>query len=91
MNPYNGPESTVNSDYTLAVNDVRASGVNVVGYVRTNYANRAISDVLSDIDTYFVQYSVTGIFLDEASADVADLEYYRQAALHVYAKGYGGD
>lgn len=87
MNPFNGPESTVNSDYTTAVTNVQASGVSVIGYVRTNYSNRAIADVMTDIDTYYSQYPINGIFLDETSTDVAKLDYYKQAADYVYAKG----
>jgi hypothetical protein len=58
-----------------------------VGYVRTDYGNRNLSDVLQDISTYSgwanssQGIQMHGIFFDEAAHDYTPevAEYYREA------------
>ncbi|MDP3599246.1 MAG: spherulation-specific family 4 protein, partial [Nitrospirota bacterium] len=52
--------------------DLRAAGVKMLGYVRTNYANRdglaPLSQVDTDVSLYHDHFNVDGIFLDEAAS-----------------------
>lgn len=64
-NPSNGPGLEMNQSYVDAINNFRANGGLVLGYVPTGYGNRAISDVESFIDCWYQWYKVDGIFLDE--------------------------
>ena len=76
INPDSGPGTSQNSDYVRQVNDAHAAGVKIIGYVYTNYGNRAISLVTADIDKYYQYYTMDGIFLDEASNDCSQVDYY---------------
>jgi hypothetical protein len=71
-----------------------------VGYVRTDYGNRNLSDVLQDISTYSgwansrQGIQMHGIFFDEAAHDYTSevAEYYRTANDAVKtAPGFAGD
>ena len=77
MNPDNGPGSSVNSDYTTAVNVFRAAGGKVVGYAHTSYGARSQADVLSEVASYASFYNIDGIFLDEMSNTSVDFAYYQ--------------
>jgi len=85
MNPASGPGSAPDPAYGDAVARAQGAGVAVLGYVYTGYGRRPPAAVQSDISAYKQWYGVKGIFLDEASSDVADLPYYRQAAAQVRA------
>ena len=87
LNPGSGPGTTVDSNYTRAVNRLRTAGGRVIGYVPTGYGSRPIAAVTQDILKYQNFYSVDGIFLDEMGNDgsAASLSYY--ASLYQYIKG----
>lgn len=76
MNPYNGPETAPNPDYVTAVQQARAAGVAVLGYVHTSYGARPAATVQADIDAYFAWYDVDGIFLDEVASSATWISYY---------------
>lgn len=92
-NPGNGPGEGPNvpnpwqyQKYTEAINQVRAHGAKVLGYVFTCYgltkdtalcAGRTTEDVLQDIASWKSWYPVDGIFLDENSTDVNYLGWYK--------------
>lgn len=71
-----GEAATPNSDYTSAIVKLNeAPNVETVGYVRTNYTDRDINDVLRDIETYSgwsqsnSSLAMSGIFFDETPND----------------------
>ena len=85
VNPNSGPgnESLPNEQYREAVAQLRKyPNVELLGYVRTDYAKRSIDDVIRDIKVYAgwpaynASLTMNGIFLDEAphqySADAVD-------------------
>ena len=88
MNPNNGPASWVNSNYTSAVNALRAAGGRVIGYVYTSYTARALTEVKADIDRYHAFYTIDGFFVDEmtSDSDAAHLAYYEELYQYVKAK-----
>jgi hypothetical protein len=85
INPHNGPGLQEHEAYRKAVSEVRRAGTRVLGYVRTAYGTRPPSEVTGDVDRYRSWYGVDGIFLDEASPDVALVPYYAALAQHVRA------
>src|SRR5207302_896442 len=50
MNPNSGPGLTQDPQYVTAVNNLRAAGGKVIGYVSTSYTTRATNAVKTDID-----------------------------------------
>ncbi len=79
INPNNGPDrAPPNTDYQQGIKDLRQAGIQIVGYVPTNYATRSLSEVRNDIDLYFKHFNVDGIFIDETANTLDKLTYYRQ-------------
>lgn len=75
VNPGSGPGSSQfpDSQYTTEIKKLNAyPNVNTVGYVRTGYGSRNISDVVSEVNTYAgwssnsSDLAMHGIFFDEA-------------------------
>lgn len=87
MNPYNGPNTSPNANYVTAVNQAKAAGIKVLGYVYTQYGARSVAVVKADIDKYASWYKVDGIFFDEAasSATSANVSYYQDLTNYVKA------
>ncbi|MBI3347182.1 MAG: spherulation-specific family 4 protein [Burkholderiales bacterium] len=87
MNPGNGPGTASNSDYVASVNEFRAAGGKVVGYVYTCYGvnhctpevppTRSTAEVLADAQKYASWYSVDGVFLDEMATQPSALPFYQ--------------
>jgi len=69
---------------------LKNAGIEMVGYVYTSYGSRDVAAVKADIDMYVNKYPlVTGIFLDEASAEASKLPVYTQIYNHIMSKpGY---
>lgn len=90
INPSSGPLPTVDSSYATYMTRMKNAGIELVGYVHTTYGDRAVADVVSDINTYVSAYPlVTGIFLDEAANDASKISYYTQVYNTIMAKpGY---
>lgn len=92
MNPNNGPGNAFNQDYANGVSTIHAagSGYLIFGYVYTNYGQRSLSTVESDIDNYFSWYSVDGIFVDETASDGSLVAtYYQPLADYITGKKSG--
>ena len=88
MNPNNGPSTSVNSNYTSAVNALRNAGGRVIGYVYSSYAARPVVDVEADIDRYHAFYTIDGFFVDEMTndSDATHLAYYEELYQYIKAK-----
>jgi hypothetical protein len=85
LNPNSGPGSAFDANYGAAVDNVRAAGGAVIGYVDTKYAGRTLSDVESDVATYSSWYHLDGIFFDQMTSSSPALSYYQQ--LYTYVQG----
>ncbi len=83
MNPASGPGTSQNSDYVAAVNNAKAAGIKVIGYVHTSYGARDIDVVKGEVDLYKQWYGVSGIFLDEVSSGAAELPYYQNVSAYI--------
>jgi hypothetical protein len=96
LNRNNGDDTRAEPAWAAAVKRTQASGIVVLGYIRTGYAHRNPDDIRAKIDGVYSSYGVDGIFLDETPTDcsaigpsgVANLAYYR--ALANYIKGKPG-
>jgi hypothetical protein len=87
-NPYNGPGSSKDVNYTNGINAATAKGIMMMGYVYTGYGGRSASSVKADIDTFYNWYGTTNIFFDEVDNTTAKLSYYQD--LYNYVKSRGG-
>jgi Spherulation-specific family 4/Carbohydrate binding module (family 6) len=85
----NGPGTALDTDYSSAISNARAAGVQVFGYVYTGYASRSLASVEADISTWKTLYGVTSIFLDEAATGSSSLSYYEALTNYVHQEGLG--
>jgi hypothetical protein len=103
VNPDSGPGTNTLSDPNYARELPKLNSrknVQTIGYVRTTWATRNISDVLQDVSTYSswaenktADYQVHGIFYDEAPSTYSSETAAFMKTLDQYAKaqvGFGG-
>jgi Spherulation-specific family 4 len=85
FNPDNGPGTATNPAYTAAIAQAQAKGIIVLGYVSTQYGQRAEGDIDADVNGYYQYYSPSGIYFAEGpTADTCDTlqaEYQRLTTL----------
>jgi Spherulation-specific family 4 len=79
-----GPGTSANSDYTTHIDNCRAVGIKVLGYVDTNYAGIAQSTVEAEMAIWDDLYAVDGFFCDRVPNVIGSEAYY--TALSGYAK-----
>ena len=80
LNPNSGFGTSVDPSYATAINQVRDSGGKVIAYVYTNYGDRPLIDMASEIDKYIAFYAIDGFFIDQMTEDGTDenIRYYDQ-------------
>jgi hypothetical protein len=85
FNPNSGPGTATNPAYTAAIAQAQAAGIIVLGYVSTQYGQRAEADIDADVNGYYQYYSPSGIYFAEGpTADTCDTlqaEYQRLTTL----------
>ncbi len=86
LNPDSGPGTAQDANYVSAVANLHHAGGQVIGYVHTSYATRAMSEVTNEVSLYQSFYPVDGFFIDEMTddADTNHLNYY--STLYQYIK-----
>jgi hypothetical protein len=75
-NPDTGPGTSVNSDYTTHIANMRATGIKVLGYVDTDYAGIALSTVQAMMTTWVSHYAIDGFFFDRCPNATGSESYY---------------
>jgi hypothetical protein len=65
INPEGGPGISYDPNIATEVKDMQAAGISVIGYVPTNWGERGIPSIESDMLIYLNWYGVTGIYLDQ--------------------------
>jgi len=90
INPNSGPNANgPDSSYTTYMKKFQTAGIEMVGYVHTQWGARDINTVNTEIGTYASKYpGVSGIFFDEAAVETSAVSYYRQAYTTVMSKGF---
>ena len=87
INPNSGPNNAPpNTDYQQGIKDLHQAGIKIVGYVPSNYSNRDIRSVKTDIDLYIKHFKVDGIFIDEAASSTEKASYYQQLYQYIKSK-----
>lgn len=80
INPDSGAGSAYDPTYAQAVIDFKSAGGKVLGYVSTNWGQRDLQAVKSDIDNYANWYPVDGLFFDESGENASELGYFTTVA-----------
>ena len=85
VNANSGPGTATNPDYETQLANNAAANIRNIGYVALSYGSKSFSDVTAEIDAWHSLYdNVSGIFLDEYSANAA--EACDAAAVYNYIK-----
>ncbi len=88
INPGDGPGVKLSSTYATWVVNLRAAGINVLGYVYTSFGARSASSIKTDIATYKSWYGINGIFVDEMSNKVGYESYYTALTAYAHSEGF---
>lgn len=90
LNPASGPGSGPNPEFRQAVQQAKANGSQVIGYIGTNYGQRPLWQSEQYIREYRQWYGVRGIFLDQApTSGTQQIGYYRALARYIHALSPG--
>jgi len=85
VNPDSGPGSSFDPQYAQVISAARSEGVQLLGYIDTNYATVPLTTIDQEIGDYQTWYGITGIYFDESSSSASQLTYYQQATAAVRA------
>ncbi|HUD07811.1 MAG TPA: spherulation-specific family 4 protein [Candidatus Saccharimonadales bacterium] len=88
-NPDNGPGTVVDTTYQAAIENARAAGIAVYGYVDTNRTADSIASVEANINTWKKFYNVTDIFFDNVPTGIAEEVYYQTLSTYVHQQTPG--
>ncbi len=89
INPSDGPGTSQDSNYVNGIQKLQSVGITVLGYVSTGYAQKSLSEVSSDINSYATFYpSMNGIFFDEMSTLISAVIYYQDACEYAISNGF---
>jgi len=85
FNPASGPGTATDPAYPPVIAQAQAAGIRVLGYVSTNYGQRAEADITADVNGYYSLYSPSGIYFaegpTESDCDTLQPLYQRLASL----------
>jgi hypothetical protein len=86
--PADGPGQRSDARYVSALRQTRRQGIRVLGYATTDYGNRSLAEVKSDVDRWHTWYAIDGIFFDEVPSSRERVAYCLE--LHAYTKSKSG-
>jgi hypothetical protein len=85
LNVDNGVGTAPDPHFQTLVRQAQAAGISVLGYSSTNYGQRSIGSVETEVRQYKTWYGVNGIFLDLTQGTPGELSYYRALASYIRA------
>jgi hypothetical protein len=90
LNPNSGPGAKADPTYVRIVNDFRAAGGTLYGYVTSSYGKRSPDEVMAEVAKYQQYYKIDGLFLDEMDNTPKNLDSYREIARRLHEAIPGG-
>ncbi len=85
VNPESGPGTAPDRHYAAIVSRAKAAGVEVIGYVNTEYGKRPRPEIEADIDRWVRFYpDIQGIFFDAQASAAEHVHLY--AALRTFVR-----
>jgi hypothetical protein len=85
LNVNSGPGTAPDSHFQVLVRQAQAAGITILGYSPTEYGQRPIRSVETEVRQYRQWYGVSGIFLDLTQGTPGELSYYRELAGYIRA------
>lgn len=87
VNPASGPGTQLDPSYPPVLEQLRAAGVRLIGYVDTAYGHRPVADIEADLAGHRELYGIGDVFFDQVTTGLADLDHYADVVLR--ARGGG--
>jgi len=85
LNVDNGPGSAPAPHFQGVVRQAQAAGITVLGYSSTDYGQRPVGRVETEVRQYRAWYGVNGILLDLTQGTPGELSYYRELTGYIRA------
>jgi len=96
LNLANGPGGQLDGACLPALEQVRAAGIAVCGYVDTNYGQRPAAEAIADLRGHLDWYQVDGVFFDRVATGAGQVGHYagltaraRDAGVRLVALNHG--
>ena len=87
VNVHNGPGEELDPPYLDVTKALRATGVRMLGYVDTDYGRREPTVVAQEASAYRARYGLDGIFMDQVSSGLDQLDHYAQCVVAARTAG----
>lgn len=87
VNVHNGPGEDLDPTYVPVIDALRAAGIRTIGYIDTDYGSRDAAELGREARTYRERYGVDGVFLDQVSSSLEELDHFAQCVVAVKTAG----
>jgi hypothetical protein len=87
INVHNGPGEIADATYLPVIEALRAAGIRTIGYVDTNYGLREPAEIGKEVRTYRDRYGLEGVFMDQVSNGLDQLDHYAQCVVAARTAG----
>jgi hypothetical protein len=90
VNQSNGEFDVCDNNFIAGIEYLKNEGIAPIGYVRTDYTDKDITEVQENVTFWascYKKYGLEGIFFDEVSRLNEDVAYYKTLAEYTHAKG----
>lgn len=87
VNVHNGVGAEFEPLYRDVCDELHHAGVRTVGYIDSAYGRRPADEIAAEALLYQSRYGISGVFLDQASADLDALSHYEKNILGLRAVG----
>jgi hypothetical protein len=88
INPASGAGAAPDEAYRSLCTSPRLRNV-VAGYVDSDYGGRPLADVLAEVAAYRRFYGITSVFVDQVTAGLPGMPYYRELGSELRRRGAG--
>lgn len=87
VNVHNGPGAELDPTYPPVIDALQEAGIRTIGYIDTDYGRRDPADLGREARTYRERYGVEGVFLDQVSSGLDELDHFAQGVVAVKTAG----
>lgn len=87
VNVHNGPGEQLDTTYLPVIDALQAAGIRTLGYVDTDYGRREPAVIEQEAATYRQRYGLHGVFLDQVSSGLDQLDHYAQCVVAARTAG----
>jgi hypothetical protein len=87
INVHNGPGEELDPTYVPVIESLQSAGIRTVGYIDSDYGRRDPAELGREARVYRERYGVEGVFLDQVTSDLEQLDHFAQCVVAVKTAG----